>query len=69
MPKQNGYEVGRQVRQEAWGKDIVLIALTGWGQEEDKRRSLEAGFDFHLIKPIPPAAVEKLLADVAAAKA
>ena len=69
MPKRNGYEVGRQVRQEAWGKDIVLIALTGWGQEEDKRRSLEAGFDFHLIKPIPPAAVEKLLADVAAAKA
>lgn len=68
MPKLNGYEVGRRIREQAWGKDIVLIALTGWGQEEDKRRSLEAGFDFHLIKPTPPEAVEKLLAEVAAAK-
>jgi CheY-like chemotaxis protein len=60
MPKMNGYEVGRRIRQLAWGKDVVLIALTGWGQEEDKRRSLEAGFDFHWIKPVLPADIEKL---------
>jgi signal transduction histidine kinase/DNA-binding response OmpR family regulator len=69
MPKMNGYEVGRRIRQQAWGKDIVLIALTGWGQEEDKRRSLEAGFDFHLIKPICPEALEELLTEVTPAKA
>ena len=68
MPKLNGYEVGRRIRQQAWGKDIVLIALTGWGQEEDKRRSLEAGLDFHLVKPVLPAALEKLLAGVTAAR-
>lgn len=68
MPKLNGYEVGRRIRQQAWGKDIVLIALTGWGQEEDKSRSLAAGLDFHLIKPVLPAALEKLLAEVTAAK-
>jgi CheY-like chemotaxis protein len=45
-----------------WGRDIILAALTGWGQEEDKRRSREAGFDFHLVKPVEPAALEKLLA-------
>ena len=61
MPKMNGYEVGRRIRQQAWGKDMVLIALTGWGQEEDKRRSLEAGLDSHLVKPVLPAALEKLL--------
>ena len=64
MPKLNGYEVGRRLRQQTWGKEIVLVAVTGWGQEEDKRRSLEAGFDFHLTKPVIPAAVEKLLAGI-----
>lgn len=68
MPKLNGYEVGHRIRQHQWGKDIVLIALTGWGQEEDKRRSTEAGFNFHLIKPVRPDALEKLLVGVAAAK-
>ena len=66
MPKLNGYEVGRRIRQQAWGKDMVLIAVTGWGQDEDKRRSIEAGFDFHLTKPVLPAALEKLLAEVTA---
>jgi signal transduction histidine kinase len=69
MPKMNGYEVSRRIRQQAWGKDIVLIALTGWGQEEDKRRSMEAGFDFHLIKPVCPEALEELLTGVTSAKA
>ena len=47
---------------------MVLIALTGWGQGEDKRRSLEAGLDVHLVKPVLPAALEKLLAGVTAAR-
>ena len=64
MPKLNGYEVSRRLRQQTWGKDIVLVAVTGWGQEEDKRRSLEAGFDFHLTKPVMPDAVEELLAGI-----
>jgi CheY-like chemotaxis protein len=52
LPKMNGYEVCRHVRQQEWGKDIVLVALTGWGQEEDRRRSSEAGFDGHVVKPV-----------------
>jgi PAS domain S-box-containing protein len=69
MPKMNGYEVGRRAREQAWGKDMVLIALTGWGQEEDKRRSMEAGLDLHLVKPVLPAALEKLLASLPSARA
>ncbi len=62
MPKLNGYEVCRRIRERPWGVKAVLIALTGWGQEEDKRRSQEAGFDHHMVKPVDPAALEKLLA-------
>jgi CheY-like chemotaxis protein/two-component sensor histidine kinase len=69
MPKLNGYEVSGRIRQQAWGKNIVLIALTGWGQEEDKRRSLEAGFNLHLTKPILPADIEKILGGLSTAKA
>jgi CheY-like chemotaxis protein len=61
LPKINGYEVARRVRAEPWGKDVVLIALTGWGQEEDRRRSHEAGFDGHLVKPADPVALAQLL--------
>ena len=61
MPKLNGYEVCRHIRQQAWGKGMTLFALTGWGQEEDQRRSLEAGFDAHLVKPVLPATLENLL--------
>ena len=68
LPKLNGHEVCRRIRQQAWSKNTVVIALTGWGQDEDKRRTREAGFDFHLIKPVLPEALEKLLADVTAAK-
>ena len=68
MPRLNGYEVCRQIRQQAWGKSMVLFALTGWGQEEDQRRSLAAGFDAHLVKPVLPADLEKLLAGLTAAK-
>lgn len=65
MPRLNGYETARQIRQQPWGKSIFLVALTGWGQEEDRRKSNEAGFDSHMVKPIEPAALEVLLAKMA----
>ena len=52
LPRVNGYEVCRRVRAEPWGNDITMIALTGWGQEADRRKSTEAGFDGHLVKPV-----------------
>jgi PAS domain S-box-containing protein len=52
LPRLTGHEVCRQVRQQPWGKDIVMIALTGWGQEDDRRQSEEAGFNGHLVKPV-----------------
>jgi signal transduction histidine kinase/response regulator RpfG family c-di-GMP phosphodiesterase len=64
MPRMNGYETAQSIRQHPWGKSMVLVALTGWGQEEDKRRATEAGFDHHLTKPVGPDALEKLLAAV-----
>jgi len=63
LPKLNGYEVCRRLRQEQWGEDMVVIALTGWGQEKDKRLSSEAGFDSHMVKPVLPDALEALLAE------
>ena len=50
------------MRQQPWGKRTVLIALTGWGQPEDRRRTAEAGFDHHLVKPVEPKTLEGLLA-------
>lgn len=61
MPELDGYEVCRRIRGEPWGSAISIIALTGWGSDDDRRRSLEAGFDHHLVKPVDPAEVEKLL--------
>jgi signal transduction histidine kinase/AmiR/NasT family two-component response regulator len=52
LPKLNGYEACRQIRAQSWGSDMVVIALTGWGQEEDKRRADESGFDAHIVKPV-----------------
>jgi PAS domain S-box-containing protein len=62
LPGLNGYDVCRRMRGQPGGDEVVLIAQTGWGQEEDKLRSKEAGFNFHLVKPVEPAALEKLLA-------
>jgi CheY-like chemotaxis protein/two-component sensor histidine kinase len=62
MPKLNGYEVARRVRGEAWGRDVFLVACTGWGQPEDRRRSKAAGFDHHIVKPVSPEAVLELVA-------
>jgi PAS domain S-box-containing protein len=63
LPEMNGYEVARRVRAQPWGKDILLIALTGWGQEEDRRRSREAGFDAHIVKPVDHAQLVDLLTE------
>ncbi|HET9233973.1 MAG TPA: ATP-binding protein, partial [Candidatus Eisenbacteria bacterium] len=52
MPRLDGYELARRVRAAPWGRDVSLIAATGWGQDEDRQRSLESGFDAHLVKPI-----------------
>ncbi len=52
LPKLDGYEVARRIRAEPWGKAMVLIALTGWGQDEDRRRTRECGFDSHMVKPL-----------------
>jgi CheY-like chemotaxis protein len=62
MPKLDGYDTARQIRQQSWGKHVALVALTGWGQEEDRRKSREAGFDSHMVKPIQLQDLEKLLA-------
>jgi CheY-like chemotaxis protein len=62
LPKMNGYQVARTIREQPWGKNMILIAMTGWGQEEDKRKSEEAGFDRHMVKPVDPQNLMKLLA-------
>jgi PAS domain S-box-containing protein len=64
MPGANGFEVARSIR-ERRGADVTLIALTGWGQEGDRRRAMEAGFDYHLTKPVDPSALNDLLVEVA----
>ena len=62
MPLMDGYEAARRIR-DLLGPGVSLIALTGWGQDEDKRRSREAGFDHHLTKPPEPEMVEQLIAN------
>jgi PAS domain S-box-containing protein len=61
MPKLNGYEAARRIREQPWGQGVLLVALTGWGQDDDRRRSDAAGFDAHLVKPVDHAALTKLL--------
>ena len=62
LPKLNGYDVARRIRQQAWGRDVTLVALTGWGQDEDRHRSQEAGFNLHIVKPVEIKVLERLLA-------
>jgi PAS domain S-box-containing protein len=64
MPVMDGYEVARRLRELPAGQQVYLVAVTGWGQPEDRRRTQEAGFDHHLIKPVDPGAVRELLAQV-----
>ena len=63
LPKLDGHEVCRRVRAKPWGRDIVIIALTGWGQEDDRRKSEEAGFNGHLVKPVEYENLLSLLAE------
>jgi signal transduction histidine kinase/ActR/RegA family two-component response regulator len=68
MPKLNGYDACRRIREQPWGKRMFLVALTGWGQEDDVRRTEEAGFDRHVVKPVDPAVLNKLLSSLVAEK-
>jgi CheY-like chemotaxis protein len=68
MPEMDGYEVARHIRQEPWGADILLVAVTGWGLEAHKRRTQEAGFDRHLTKPANLAALKAVLGQRRAAQ-
>ena len=61
MPRLNGYDAARRIREQPWGKHILLAALTGWGQEDDKVRTREAGFDHHFVKPISAESLQELL--------
>jgi CheY-like chemotaxis protein len=63
MPRMNGYEAARHIRKQPRGDQVVLIALTGWGQEADKKQAMEAGFDLHLTKPVDPTLLVKRLAE------
>ena len=63
LPKLNGYDACRRIREQPWSRGMVIVALTGWGQEEDRRRSADAGFDHHMVKPVEVDALAKLLAE------
>ncbi len=69
LPRLNGFEACRLIRQQAGSQHTVLIAVTGWGAEEDRRQSREAGFDYHMVKPVDPTSLMKLLADLSIVKA
>jgi signal transduction histidine kinase/ActR/RegA family two-component response regulator len=69
LPRLNGYEVCRRIRQQPWGREMVIAALTGWGQEEDRHRSKEAGFTTHLVKPVDVPALLKLLGSLPGSEA
>jgi CheY-like chemotaxis protein len=64
LPGLNGYEVARRIRATPGCERLVLVALTGWGQEDDRRRTEEAGFDHHLVKPVDFDELKVLLADL-----
>jgi len=61
MPGMDGYQVAQRLRQVEGGKGLTLVALTGYGQDEDRSRSREAGFDYHMVKPVEPADLKDLL--------
>ncbi len=64
LPKLDGYQAARRIREQAWGRDVALIALTGWDDENDRQRTREAGFDRHLVKPIDGIALQKILSEL-----
>jgi CheY-like chemotaxis protein/anti-sigma regulatory factor (Ser/Thr protein kinase) len=68
MPRLNGYEATRRIREQSWGRSVFIIALTGWGQEGDKLQSKEAGCNGHLVKPVSLADLERLLSGAEASR-
>jgi PAS domain S-box-containing protein len=64
LPRVDGYEVCRRIRQQPWGRGLMIVALTGWGQEEDRQKSREAGFNSHLVKPVDDEVILNLLASL-----
>jgi CheY-like chemotaxis protein len=66
LPKLNGYQVAQRIRAEPWGKEMSLIAVTGWGQEEDRRKAMDAGFNAHVVKPVDYVALMNVLASLGA---
>jgi two-component system CheB/CheR fusion protein len=64
MPRMDGYQLAKHIRQAPWGRNIVLIACTGWGQPDDRRRSQEAGIDHHMVKPVSARAMLQLLSKI-----
>jgi len=66
MPLLDGYEVARRIRAQTWGRSMMLVALTGWGQDADRLRSREAGFDSHLVKPLDLARLTQVLEELSA---
>jgi len=68
LPDLDGYELARRIRATEWGHSTMMVAVTGWGQEEDRRRALEAGFDHHLTKPIAAEKLEALLQSMSPAE-
>ena len=67
-PDLDGHEVARRIRAEPWGRDLVLVAATGWGQPADKAAALEAGFDEHVAKPVTASDLQRLLRELEAAR-
>jgi CheY-like chemotaxis protein len=61
MPNVDGYAAAREIRARAWGREVLLVATTGWGQEDDRRRTREAGFDHHLVKPVDADNLRRIL--------
>ena len=61
MPGIDGFETCRRLRDQEWGRGMMIVALTGWGQARDRSASRAAGFDHHLVKPVDPGALAKLL--------
>ncbi len=68
MPGMDGYEVARHLRKRAGLEQVCLAAISGWGQVDDRRRSSEAGFDHHLVKPVEPKILDELLAGLSKSK-
>jgi DNA-binding response OmpR family regulator len=64
LPKLNGYDVCRRIRQAPWGRDMVVVAVTGWSDDEHRMQALEAGFDMHLVKPVSAETFMTVLAAV-----